>query len=97
MERIEVENGTVTSDYVVQEIVEAIAELEGADPLELSPPLRDSIDPDSLEALLSSADDSLEVTFTYAGYRISVSSGGTVSIVSMADAAGEPTPEQEPC
>jgi len=60
------------------EIIDRIAKREEIQPVELSPPLYNVVDPEALEALLES--DSVEVTFTYAGYTVTVHSGGTVRV-----------------
>ena len=68
-----------------QRIVQAIAEAEGVEPVDLDPPLFDVLDGDLLNALVSSnetnADEpSLEMTFDYLGYTVYVAAGGGVSI-----------------
>lgn len=68
-----------------QRIVQAIADAEGVEPVDLDPPLFDVLDGDLLNALVSSnetnADDpSLEMTFEYLGYTVYVAAGGTVSV-----------------
>ena len=70
-----------TSEHVeghVFEIVEAIAEEEGVDAVEL-PPLGETLDTDALEALVGSGGD-VTISFEYAGYRVGVDSRGTVTI-----------------
>ena len=61
-------------------IVDAVADRKGVDPTEL-PPLYDVIDTDGLEGVV---DDeragSLQVQFTYAGYRITIESAGEPEI-----------------
>lgn len=49
-------------------VVKMVASLEGVDPVELSPQLYQVVDPDALDALLET--DSVQVTFTLAGYRV---------------------------
>lgn len=71
---------------ITEEVLEEVAEAEGAGPLEL-PPLYDTVDADALESLLSgtATDDrpeAVEVTFQYCGYAVSVDSDGTARIVS---------------
>lgn len=67
-------------------IIELIADLEGVDPAELSPPLYSVIDPDALDALFgSSTDDEPQtaghVDFEYCGYEIRIQSDGEVAIL----------------
>ena len=62
----------------VFEIVEAIAEAEGVDVVDL-PPLGETLDTDALETLVSAERD-VTITFEYAGYRVGVDSRGTVTI-----------------
>lgn len=65
-------------------VIETVEEHSGVDATEL-PPLSDSVDPDSLNNLVTSPsgsqDDVLTVTFTYAGYRVAVHSDGLVGVV----------------
>ncbi|QLK27454.1 hypothetical protein HYG81_07600 [Natrinema zhouii] len=65
-------------------VVEAVAARDGVDPLELSPPLHDVIDPTALDALFeptkSGNRTSGTVSFTYRGHRIHVDSDGQVSL-----------------
>lgn len=58
------------------EIVETIARLEDVDPVDLSPQLYQVVDPDALEAILEA--DSLQITFTFDGYRVTVQSDGRI-------------------
>lgn len=58
-------------------IVEEVAEREGVDPLDLTPPLHDVIDPEAVASLVSGRSgggtrDDVRVTFTYLGYDITV-------------------------
>lgn len=62
---------------VTVQIVSAIAEREGVDPVAIEPPLYEVIDPDALTAI-TKADPAAELTlsFTYAGYRVTVTVDG---------------------
>ncbi|MDS0477037.1 HalOD1 output domain-containing protein [Natrinema sp. 1APR25-10V2] len=63
---------------VLHRIISAVADETGEPPTHL-PPLHDTIDPDALERLVASADtEQLQLSFTYAGYRISVYEDGTI-------------------
>lgn len=66
---------------VTTEVLLAVADREGVDPLELSPPLHAVVDADAIEALFAGVDgDGLELEFTYADHRITVAGPGDVSI-----------------
>lgn len=67
------------------EVLERIAELEGTDPIELTPPLYAAVDPDALDSLFHSAtadesNPSGRVSFSYCGYDVTVRSDGEVSV-----------------
>ena len=61
-----------------QQIVEAVARAEGADPTSLVVPLADVIDTDALDALFR--DGAGRVTFSYYGYTVTVTHAGEVSV-----------------
>lgn len=65
-------------------VVEAVAAREGIDPLEVSPPLYDAIDPTALDALFaptgSANRTSGTVSFTYRGHRVRVESDGRITL-----------------
>ena len=61
-------------------IVEAVADRKGVDPIEL-PPLYHVIDTDGLEGVVDGdRAGSLQVQFTYAGYRVTVQSAAEPEI-----------------
>ncbi|RQG99658.1 HalOD1 output domain-containing protein [Natrarchaeobius oligotrophus] len=67
-------------------VVRAVAEREGVDPVELSPPLCRAVDPQALDALVPASGDESDgglesVTFTYQGYTITVSGDGSITVV----------------
>ena len=66
----------------MERLITAVADEEGVDPVELSPPLAETIDPDALDALLDRADPSsqLEVRFTYWEHEIVARANGDVDI-----------------
>lgn len=76
-------------------VVEAVAEREGIDPLELSPPLHDAIDPTALDALFESTGSGPRtagtVSFTYRGYRVHVESDGRITLETEDEGTGETT------
>lgn len=64
-------------------VVREIAAHDDVDPMDLSPPLFESLDPTALDALFESTPGSTRsgrVTFSYDGKRISVDSDGEVEI-----------------
>lgn len=67
-----------------QSVVEAVAEAKGVDPMELSPPLYDVIDPEALDQVFAptSMEGRMEgqVTFSYNGYEVTVFGDGSVAV-----------------
>ena len=68
-----------------ERVIEAIAEQEGVDPLDLEVPLFEAIDPDILETFDRMADEdrtasALRVGFTYYGYDVLVWADGDVDV-----------------
>jgi len=66
-------------------VINAVAAREGVDPMELEMPLYEAIDPDELNTLLRHSTgprdrSSVEVSFRYHGYDISVSSEAGVTV-----------------
>lgn len=66
-------------------VVDAVADEKGVSPTDVRPPLYAVIDPDALDEIVSSmnrfSDDSPgHVTFSYAGYEVTVSADGDVSL-----------------
>lgn len=74
----------VTEESIVVEILEAVAEEQGVDPMDL-PPLAEMIDPESLERLVSTAVVDVEVSLALYGCRVSVDSTGEVTAIRTAD------------
>lgn len=78
-----------TTRSVSFNVIAAIAEREGRDPVEIEPPeyeaLYEAIDPEALDALFAPRDDGTprswgRVTFSYCGYRVVVTSAGEVTV-----------------
>jgi len=65
----------------IPQIVDAVAEAEGVEPVTLDPPLADIVDPDAVETLVenSTASD-LEVRFTYRGHDVVVDENSRVQV-----------------
>lgn len=80
------QTGTAGTRNVSDSVVEAVAEAEGVDPLELTPPLFEVIDPDALDQVFAPTptDGRMEgqVTFSYKGYNVTVHGDGYVSVES---------------
>ncbi len=70
------------TESIAQRIVEAVATFENVDPIDLSEPVFEFIDPDALDAVVASAtaDTNLSITFEAWGHDIGVSGDGDVSI-----------------
>lgn len=73
------------NESVSMVVVEAVAERKGIDPVALTPPLYEAIDPDTLDALFAPLDDGMDqetasITFPYDGYTVTVYSNGQVDI-----------------
>ena len=79
---VQEQTATATVDNVSNEVVKRVAEAEDVDPLELTPPLYEVIDPDALESLFANDRVLGKVIFNYVGYEVSVFSDGYVSVKS---------------
>ncbi|MFC7187271.1 HalOD1 output domain-containing protein [Halorubrum yunnanense] len=81
---VQARSSTADVDDVLCEIVDKIAEVEDVDPLELTPPLYEVIDPEALGqmfATIPTADRmELRVSFPYEGYEVTVHGDGDVSV-----------------
>jgi hypothetical protein len=72
---------------VSDRVIEAVARETDTDPLEL-PPLYDVVDGESLDECVAALDDG-DLTFSYAGVTVTVSSSGTVQVTDAADDGSE--------
>lgn len=82
------ETGSETPPSTV--VIEAVAEHEGLDPLDLEHPLYEVIDTDALDALIGNdasgqAPSDTAIQFTYNGCRVKVSSDGSVEVSSHSE------------
>ena len=73
------------TDSPSRAVVEAVADHEGVDPVDLKPSLYDAVDPEALDAMFRGAatdagEATPEVEFTYHGHRVRVSADGSVSL-----------------
>lgn len=65
---------------ICQEVVELVAEAEGADPVELTPSLFEVVDPAALESLFADKQALGKVIFNYKSHEVSVFPDGYVSV-----------------
>lgn len=61
-------------------VLEAIAQAEETDPLDIHRRLYEVVDSDALETLIRTTDSALTVEFTYNGYNVTVQQDGEVYI-----------------
>lgn len=75
---------TVATDSPSQAVIETIAEREGVEPMDLSVPLYEAIDPDALDTLIQDTpkyrESTPRVEFTYYGYDLTVTANGLVQV-----------------
>ncbi len=62
------------------QIIKALAEYQGVDPMELDFMLGEKIDPEALETVLDADAEDLQVTFTIEGMTICIADDGTIMI-----------------
>lgn len=76
------------------EVISAIAEQEGVDPIEIEPPeyeaLYDVCNPEALDSLFAPREDGTprnrgRVSFAFCGYDVVVTSDGTVEVTEQTD------------
>jgi hypothetical protein len=70
-----------TEETVSDTVVRAIADSKGVDPTRLDVPLYDVVDPDALDGLVATGDESCRVAFTCADWRVVVDGGATVRVM----------------
>ena len=66
-----------------ERVVEAVAAIEGCDPLLLEPPLYQAVDPDALDSLFPDRQQPTgagRVSFTYLGHDVVVYDDGSVTV-----------------
>lgn len=69
-------------------VIEAIAQHQGVDPLDLEQPLYDAINTDGLDSIMgygegAQAPSDIDIQFSYNGYRVHVSGDGSVEVRSL--------------
>jgi uncharacterized ParB-like nuclease family protein len=75
---------------ITESIVDAVAEAEDLDPIDIEPPLATVVDADALNTLVDSMDGGPDasvgrITFSYCGYDVTVTTDGIVSLDERAD------------
>jgi len=85
----------MTNQRISTQIIEAIAETAGVDPLEL-PPLYEAIDPEALDTLIagSEANQSASpdiIEFAYADYTVTVYGDQTIEVTDTVSSSAEST------
>lgn len=80
----EAQTTTADTNNISQAVVETVAEAKGVNPLELTTPLYEVIDPDALDHLFATAstDGRMDgkITFDYSGYEVTVWGSGYVVV-----------------
>ncbi|MEF8808365.1 HalOD1 output domain-containing protein [Natronomonas sp.] len=72
---------------VPERVVLAVAEANDVSPMEVSPPLYETVDPDALESLIEQTSDrSFQVSFEFHGCHVTVHGNGDVAASNPADA-----------
>ncbi|WP_231185095.1 HalOD1 output domain-containing protein [Haladaptatus sp. DYF46] len=67
------------NESITRDVVREVAARAGVQPNEL-PPLYDFIDPDALDRVVHSTDSDLELSFVFAGYRVTIEGDGSVRV-----------------
>lgn len=67
------------------DVITAVAEATGNDPVEMTPPLVDVIDPEALSLILGDATGFVQVTFEYQDRAVEISSDGEIAVRDPAD------------
>ena len=75
---------THRSSTAVQRVIETVADADDVDPVSMTPPVADVIDPDALNELIdhgsADADRTFEVRFSYRGHEVVVTADGDVEL-----------------
>lgn len=78
----QVQTSVSTEGNICQTVIESVAEAEGTEPIELTPPLNEVIDPAALESLFANKRSLGKVIFNYKNCEVSVFPDGYVSVKS---------------
>jgi len=79
---VQTQTATVPVDNVTNEVIKTVAEVKDVDPLEVTPPLYEVVDPDALESLFANDRTLGKVIFNYSGCEVSVFSDGYIMVKS---------------
>lgn len=82
---IDAESRATDGSRISVHVLDAVADAEGKDPLDLEPVLADVVDPDALELLVNDGRFGGTIEFTYRDYRVSVDGDGHVSVSELED------------
>lgn len=87
MGQVETNPGTGSAAPPTTAVIEAIAEHEGVDPLELEQPLAEVVDTDAIDSIIGhgvagQASSDIAIQFFYNGCRVQVSNDGSVEVSS---------------
>lgn len=81
---LQAENSAIHANNVLFEVVMKLAEVEGVDPLKLTPPLFEVIDLDALTQIVATTPSAgqmhVQVSFNYNGHEVTVCADGGVSV-----------------
>jgi len=77
----------MTDRSVCREIVERVAQNEGTDQAELTPPLGAVIDTDALESFVASSNGTVQ--FEYCGYEVTIYDADDVLVYEKATVTGQ--------
>jgi len=67
------------NESITQDVVREVAARADVQPDEL-PPLYDFIDPDALNRVINSTDADLQLSFVFAGYRVTIEGDGSIRV-----------------
>lgn len=65
---------------ISERVVEAVAEAKDVDPVEVTPPLNDVVDPEALDRLFESSAGNKQFVFSYDGHEVAVGAEGEVLV-----------------
>ncbi|MFW5919919.1 MAG: HalOD1 output domain-containing protein [Halanaeroarchaeum sp.] len=70
-------------------VTEALSMVTGVDPVQLDARLYDFVDPDSLERLVRSGGESIEVSFRFGEHRVTLFGNDRIAVTDTPSANGE--------
>ncbi|WP_135822395.1 HalOD1 output domain-containing protein [Halostella litorea] len=80
----QVQTATAEAGNLSESVVEAMAKAESVDPMELTPPLYEVIDPDAIDRVFAPTPSNERrrghLSFSYNGYVVNVSGDGSVCV-----------------